>query len=388
MKNFKSFKNFFEKAVKLFKGVGMCIYALLVTVIIALAQFIWMLVTIPVAIVEGILFVPWAFVFPTSAAECLNRWREREGWAGTFDSILFLANETDFEWHYPLSYEIFLIFLYLETKIYLPNKVVFMEVCGNITEYSVDDQIKWYEKYHDGDFSALRRVSSTTFMKIWNDESWFEWTQQFKNKVACAIEHDLPYEAVKDMMSWEENTNWGVVSKWYHYQTRLKTYTEDLYAMAIGSEPTHPCVNIAMSLIRKNGLSQNYVAYLVSKQNQVSKMLLKANEDYQLISLLRSSDGRNRLTQVINTLKSMDPDFNGFSPEVERYLNYHTYSIYNAAGCPLKLETLKWILSSDKVDGSLFRAIVEKEPIFKDLSSLDEDLKVLFRSKIEYLNSL
>lgn len=382
--------NLYAGVCKCGKGVFIGCVAVMVTVMLALFQIVFAIVTIPIALVEGILFMPWAFLFPTSAAECLNRWSEREGCDGTFDSIFFIISNKDFEWHYPIAFEVFHLCVNLVKKIYLPNKVVFMEICGSITEYSVDDQLRWYERYHhvNGDFSALRRVSRSAFMKIWTDKDWFNWPEALKIKVACAIEHDLPYEAIKDMMSWEENTNWGVVCKWYHYQTRLKTYTEDLYAMAIGSEPTHPCVNIAMSLIRKNGLSQNYVAYLISKQNEVSKLLIQANEDYQLISLLRSSERRDKLVQVINTLKSMDPDFNGFSPEVERHLDYQTYSIYNAAGCPLKVETLKEILSSDKVDGSLFRAIVEKEPMFKDLSSLDEDLKVLFRSKIEYLNSL
>ena len=379
--------NLYAGVCKCGKGVFIGCVAVMFTVMVAMAQFLLMIATIPVAIVEGILFVPWALLLPTSAAKCLERWGKREGCAGTFDSILFLANDTDFKWHYPIAFEVFHLCVNLVKKIYLPNKVVFMEICGNITDYSVDDQIKWYEKYHDGDFSALRRISRSAFMKIWTDESWFNISKSESEKIAVAMGQELPYEAVESMMSWEK-PNWGIISKWYLSQSRSNNVLNTLFERALAAETNHPSVNIAKSLIRKNGLPQNYVAYLVSKQNQVSKMLLKANEDYELIILLRSSDGRNRLTQVINTLKSMDPDFNGFSPEVERYLNYHTYSIYNAAGCPLKLETLKWILSSDKVDGSLLRAIIGKEAMFKDLSSLDEDLKVLFRSKIEYLNNL
>ena len=86
--------------------------------------------------------------------------------------------------------------------------------------------------------------------------------------------------------------------------------------------------------------------------------------------------------------KKLNPEFDGFDSVVEMHLDETTYKIYHDCGYSLKAETVKKMLSSDNMSLSLFKEIVDNEPMFKDLASLDEDVKTLLQSKMKYLSKI
>ena len=94
------------------------------------------------------------------------------------------------------------------------------------------------------------------------------------------------------------------------------------------------------------------------------------------------------MSAILESCKTLNPEFEGFDSCVEMYLDETTYKIYHDCGYSLKAETFKKMLSSDNMSLSLFKEIVDNEPMFKDLASLDKDVKTLLQSKMKYLSKL
>lgn len=125
----------------------------------------------------------------------------------------------------------------------------------------------------------------------------------------------------------------------------------------------------------------------LKKDSEVARILIAANTNYEYIVMLKSSVNYN-LSAILESCKKLNPEFDGFDSCVEMYLDETTYKIYHDCGYSLKAETVKKMLASDNMSLSLFKEIVDNEPMFKDLASLDEDVKTLLQSKMKYLSKL
>ncbi len=127
------------------------------------------------------------------------------------------------------------------------------------------------------------------------------------------------------------------------------------------------------------------IANLLAKKN--NEGLIAANTNYEYIVMLRSSVNYN-LSAILESCKKLNPEFDGFDSVVEMYLNETTYKTYHGCGYNLKVETVKKMLSSDNMSLSLLKEIVDNEPMFKDFASLDEEIKMLLKSKMKYMSKL
>ena len=137
----------------------------------------------------------------------------------------------------------------------------------------------------------------------------------------------------------------------------------------------------------KNGLPQAVIADLLAKKdNEVARRLIAANTNYEYIVMLKSANCY--LASLLSSCKKLNPEFDGFDSVVEMYLNETTYKTYHGCGYHLKAETVKKMLSSDNMSLSFLKEIVDNEPMFKDFASLDEEIKMLLKSKMKYVSKL
>ena len=191
------------------------------------------------------------------------------------------------------------------------------------------------------------------------------------------FEYSLLYEAV----------NWQLVYDWFMSQCRSAKVVHKLIAVAMVYGKDHLAAEIAETIVLKNGLSQSVIADLFAqKDNEVARCLIAANVNYEYIVMLKSANCN--LTALLKSSKKLNPEFDGFDSVVEMYLNEATYKIYHNCGYSLKVETVRKMLSSDNMSLSLFKEIVDNEPMFKNLASLDEEIKTLLKSKMKYVSKL
>lgn len=337
------------------------------------------LIATPVAVVEALLMVVWAFAFPVSAAKCWSRWQERQGCEGMGNAIVFYINNDDLEWHYPVAKEAFMFMTSWVRSDKFRFNPYFVEE-SELYIWPVKNQIHWYEMLHKGDKNALCKLSLDAFMKIWNSSS-----EQEKLKMANLMSIHLPEEAAIELLT-AYNVDWELVSDWFMRQSRSIKAVNELIAKALEGWG-YPC-EIAQVVIRRNGLPQAVIADLLAKKDsEVARHLIAANTNYEYIVMLRSSENYN-LSAILANCKKLNPEFDGFDSVVEMHLNEATYKIYHDCGYSLKAETVKKMLASDNMSLSLFKEIVDNEPMFKDLASLDEEVKTLLQSKMKYLSKI
>lgn len=341
------------------------------------------LIATPVAVVEALLMVVWAFAFPVSAAKCWRRWQERQGCKGMGNAIVFYINNDDLEWHYPVAKEAFMFM----TSWVRSDKFRFNPYFVEETElyiWPVKNQIRWYEMLHEGDKNALCKLSLDAFMKMWNIQNTEDNLKQFR-----LMKSKLPEEAMFDILEYRlqyEAVNWQLVYDWFMKQCRSSKAVNALVSVALKGFG-HPC-EIAKAVVLRNGLPQAVIADLLAKKDsEVAHILIAANTNYEYIVMLKSSENYN-LSAILANCKKLNPEFDGFDSCVEMYLDETTYKIYHDCGYSLKAETVKKMLSSDNMSLSLFKEIVDNEPMFKDLASLDEDVKTLLQSKMKYLSKI
>lgn len=337
------------------------------------------LIATPVAVAEALFMFAWAHVFPVSAAKCWKRWYERRGCKGMGDAIVFYINNDSFEWHYPVAKEVFMFL----TQWFKSVKFVFNPYFVDQTELYIwpdENQIRWYKELHKGDAKALGKLSINAFMKMWNSGSG-----QDKLDMANLRTVQLPEEAMFEFMR-SDNVGWNLVSDWFMSQCRSGRAIQEIISVALkGFE--YPC-QIAEAVVLKNGLPQTVIADLLSrKDNEAASRLIAANTNYEYIVMLKSSANYN-LAAILQNCKKMNPEFDGFDSVVEMYLNETTYKIYHDCGYSLKVETVKKMLSSDNMSLSFLKEIVTNEPMFKNLASLDDELKTLLKSKMKYFSKL
>ena len=337
------------------------------------------LIATPVAVAEALFMFAWAYVFPVSAAKCWKRWHERRGCKGMGDAIVFYINNDSFEWHYPVAKEVFMFL----TQWFKSVKFVFNPYFVDQTELYIwpdENQIRWYKELHKGDAKALGKLSINAFMKMWNSGSG-----QDKLDMANLRTVQLPEEAMFEFMR-SDNVGWNLVSDWFMSQCRSGRAIQEIISVALkGFE--YPC-QIAEAVVLKNGLPQTVIADLLSrKDNEAASRLIAANTNYEYIVMLKSSANYN-LAAILQNCKKMNPEFDGFDSVVEMYLNETTYKIYHDCGYSLKVETVKKMLSSDNMSLSFLKEIVTNEPMFKNLASLDDELKTLLKSKMKYFSKL
>lgn len=340
------------------------------------------LIATPVAVVEALLMVVWAFAFPVSAAKCWRRWQERQGCEGMGNAIVFYINNDDLEWHYPVAKEAFMFMTSWVRSDKFRFNPYFVEE-SELYIWPVKNQIRWYEMLHEGDKNALCKLSLDAFMKMWNIQNTEDNLKQFK-----LMKSKLPEEAMFDILEYRlqyEAVNWQLVYDWFMNQCRSSKAVNALVSVALKGFD-YPC-QIAKAVVLKNGLPQAVIADLLAKKDsEVAHILIAANTNYEYIVMLKSSENYN-LSAILANCKKLNPEFDGFDSVVEMHLDETTYKIYHDCGYSLKAETVKKMLSSDNMSLSL-KEIVDNEPMFKDLASLDEDVKTLLQSKMKYLSKI
>lgn len=341
------------------------------------------LIATPVAVVEALLMVVWAYALPVSAAKCWRRWQERQGCEGMGNAIVFYINNDDLEWHYPVAKEAFMFMTSWVRSDKFRFNPYFVEE-SELYIWPVKNQIRWYEMLHKGDKNALCKLSLDAFMKMWNIQNTEDNLKQFK-----LMKSKLPEEAMFDILEYRlqyEAVNWQLVYDWFMNQCRSSKAVNALVSVALKGFD-YPC-QIAKAVVLKNGLPQAVIADLLAKKDsEVAHILIAANTNYEYIVMLKSSENYN-LSAILANCKKLNPEFDGFDSVVEMHLDETTYKIYHDCGYSLKAETVKKMLSSDNMSLSLFKEIVDNEPMFKDLASLDEDVKTLLQSKMKYLSKL
>ena len=341
------------------------------------------LIATPVAVVEALLMVIWAYALPVSAAKCWRRWQERQGCEGMGNAIVFYINNDDLEWHYPVAKEAFMFMTsWVRSDKFRFNPYFVEETVPYI--WPAENQIRWYKTLHNGDRNVLCKLSSDAFMKMWNNHNAEDNLKQFR-----LMKSKLPEEAMFDILEYRlqyEAVNWQLVYDWFMKQCRSSKAVNALVSVALkGFE--YPC-KIAEAVVLRNGLPQAVIADLLAKKDsEVAHILIAANTNYEYIVMLKSSVNYN-LSAILESCKKLNPEFDGFDSCVEMYLDETTYKIYHDCGYSLKAETVKKMLSSDNMSLSLFKEIVDNEPMFKDLASLDEDVKTLLQSKMKYLSKI
>ena len=344
--------------------------------LIACGFVVTALIATPVAVIEALLMVVWAYTLPVSAAKCWRRWQKRRGCKGMGDAILLYFNNDDFEWHYPVAKEVFM-FLSSWVK---SAKFKFNPYFVEETELYIwpdENQIRWYKMLHSGDAKALSRLSVSAFMKMWNGDG----TQI---TLATLMWTKLPEPAFLELLHGVA-VNWSFVDDWFMNQCRSSKAVNALVSVAL--EGLERPYKIAEAVVLKNGLPQAVIADLLAKKdNEVARRLIAANTNYEYIVMLKSANCH--LASLLSSCKKLNPEFDGFDSVVEMYLNETTYKTYHGCGYHLKAETVKKMLSSDNMSLSLFKEIVDNEPMFKDLASLDKDVKTLLQSKMKYLSKL
>ena len=191
------------------------------------------------------------------------------------------------------------------------------------------------------------------------------------------LEYRLLYEAV----------NWQLVYDWFMSQCRSAKAVHKLIAVAMMYGKAHLAAEIAEAVVLKNGLPQAVIADLLAKKdNEVARCLIAANTNYEYIVMLKSANCH--LASLLSSCKKLNPEFDGFDSVVEMCLNETTYKTYHGCGYHLKAETVKKMLSSDNMSPSFLKEIADNEPMFKDLASLDEEIKTLLKSKMKYVSKL
>ena len=341
------------------------------------------LIATPVAVVEALLMVIWAYALPVSAAKCWRRWQERQGCEGMGNAIVFYINNDDLEWHYPVAKEAFMFMTsWVRSDKFRFNPYFVEETVPYI--WPAENQIRWYKTLHNGDRNVICKLSSDAFMKMWNNHNAEDNLKQFR-----LMKSKLPEEAMFDILEYRlqyEAVNWQLVYDWFMKQCRSSKAVNALVSVALkGFE--YPC-QIAKAVVLRNGLPQAVIADLLAKKDsEVAHILIAANTNYEYIVMLKSSENYN-LSAILANCKKLNPEFDGFDSVVEMHLDETTYKIYHDCGYSLKAETVKKMLSSDNMSLSLFKEIVDNEPMFKDLASLDEDVKTLLQSKMKYLSKI
>lgn len=369
--------NFGEKAWNLLLKVLSGIVLFVFSAFIACGFVVTALIATPVAVVEALLMPAWVFVFHVSAAKCWSRWQKRRGCKGMGDTIVFYLNNYEFEWHYPVAKEVFMFLTSWTESAEFRFNPYFVEET-ELYIWPDENQIRWYKTLHNGDRNVLCKLSLDAFMKMWNRDG-------IQNTLAKLMWTKLPETAFLELLRGED-VNWSLVDDWFMNQCRSSKAVNSLVSVALkGFE--YPC-KIAKAVVLRNGLPQAVIADLLAKKDsEVAHILIAANTNYEYIVMLKSSVNYN-LSAILESCKKLNPEFEGFDSCVEMYLDETTYKIYHDCGYSLKAETVKKMLSSDNMSLSLFKEIVDNEPMFKDLASLDEDVKTLLQSKMKYLSKL
>ena len=369
--------NFGEKAWNLLLKVLSGIVLFVFSAFIACGFVVTALIATPVAVVEALLMPAWVFVFHVSAAKCWSRWQKRRGCKGMGDTIVFYLNNYEFEWHYPVAKEVFMFLTSWTESAEFRFNPYFVEET-ELYIWPDENQIRWYKTLHNGDRNVLCKLSLDAFMKMWNRDG-------IQNTLAKLMWTKLPETAFLELLR-GENVNWPLVDDWFMNQCRSSKAVNALVSVALKGFD-YPC-QIAKAVVLRNGLPQAVIADLLAKKDsEVAHILIAANTNYEYIVMLKSSVNYN-LSAILESCKKLNPEFDGFDSCVEMYLDETTYKIYHDCGYSLKAETVKKMLSSDNMSLSLFKEIVDNEPMFKDLASLDEDVKMLLQSKMKYLSKL
>ncbi len=344
--------------------------------LIACGFVVTALIATPVAVIEALLMVVWAYALPVSAAKCWRRWQKRRGCKGMGDAILLYFNNDDFEWHYPVAKEVFMFL----TSWVKSAKFKFNPYFVEETELYIwpdENQIRWYKMLHSGDAKALSRLSVSAFMKMWNGDG----TQI---TLATLMWTKLPEPAFLELLHGVA-VNWSFVDDWFMNQCRSSKAVNALVSVAL--EGLERPYKIAEAVVLKNGLPQAVIADLLAqKDNEVARRLIAANTNYEYIVMLKSANCH--LASLLGSCKKLNPEFDGFDSVVEMHLNETTYKTYHGCGYHLKAETVKKMLSSDNMSLSFLKEIADNEPMFKDLASLDEEIKILLKSKMKYMSKL
>ncbi len=369
--------NFGEKAWNLLLKVLSGIVLFVFSAFIACGFVVTALIATPVAVVEALLMPAWVFVFHVSAAKCWSRWQKRRGCKGMGDTIVFYLNNYEFEWHYPVAKEVFMFLTsWTESAEFRFNQYFVEET--ELYIWPDENQIRWYKTLHNGDRNVLCKLSLDAFMKMWNRDG-------IQNTLAKLMWTKLPETAFLELLRGED-VNWSLVDDWFMNQCRSSKAVNALVSVALKGFD-YPC-QIAKAVVLRNGLPQAVIADLLAKKDsEDAHILIAANTNYEYIVMLKSSVNYN-LSAILESCKKLNPEFDGFDSCVEMYLDETTYKIYHDCGYSLKAETVKKMLSSDNMSLSLFKEIVDNEPMFKDLASLDEDVKTLLQSKMKYLSKL
>ena len=345
--------------------------------LIACGFVITALIATPVAVVEALLMVVWVYALPVSAAKCWSRWQERRGCKDMGDAILFYFYNYKFEWHYPVAKEVFMFLTSWTESAEFRFNPYFVEET-ELYIWPDENQIRWYKTLHNGDRNVLCKLSLDAFMKMWNRDG-------IRDTLAKLMWTKLPETAFLELLR-GENVNWSLVDDWFMNQCRSSKAVNALVSVALKGFD-YPC-RIAKAVVLRNGLPQAVIADLLAKKDsEVARILIAANTNYEYIVMLKSSVNYN-LSAILESCKKLNPEFDGFDSCVEMYLDETTYKIYHDCGYSLKAETVKKMLASDNMSLSLFKEIVDNEPMFKDLASLDEDVKTLLQSKMKYLSKL
>ena len=344
--------------------------------LIACGFVITALIATPVAVIEALLMVVWAYTLPVSAAKCWRRWQKRRGCKGMGDAILLYFNNDDFEWHYPVAKETFMFLTSWVKSAKFRFNPYFVEE-SELYIWPAENQIRWYKMLHSGDAKALSRLSVSAFMKMWNGDG----TQI---TLATLMWTKLPEPAFLELLRGVA-VNWSFVDDWFMNQCRSSKAVNALVSVAL--EGLERPYKIAEAVVLKNGLPQAVIADLLAqKDNEVARRLIAANTNYEYIVMLRSANCH--LASLLGSCKKLNPEFDGFDSVVEMHLNETTYKTYHGCGYHLKAETVKKMLSSDNMSLSFLKEIVDNEPMFKDLASLDEEIKTLLKSKMKYVSKL
>lgn len=384
-------ENFVSKACTFCKKVGTLLWMALsgvllfvVSALIAGGFAITALIATPVAVVEALLMVVWACAFPVSAAKCWGRWQKRRGCKGMGDAILFYFNNDDFEWHYPVAKETFMFLTSWVKSVKFRFNPYFVEE-SELYIWPDENQIRWYKVLYNGDAKALSKLSVSAFMKMWNNHNAEYNLKQFR-----LMKSKLPEEAMFDILEYRlqyEAVNWQLVYDWFMSQCRSAKVVHKLIAVAMMYGKAHLAAEIAEAVVLKNGLPQAVIADLLAqKDNEVARRLIAANTNYEYIVMLKSANCY--LASLLSSCKKLNPEFDGFDSVVEMCLNETTYKTYHGCGYHLKAETVKKMLSSDNMSLSFLKEIADNEPMFKNLASLDEEIKTLLKSKMKYVSKL
>lgn len=384
-------ENFVSKACTFCKNVGTLLWMALsgvllfvVSALIACGFAITALIATPVAVVEALLMVVWAYALPVSAAKCWSRWQKKRGCKGMGDAILFYFNNDDFEWHYPVAKETFMFLTSWVKSVKFRFNPYFVEET-ELYIWPDENQIRWYKMLYNGDAKALGKLSVSAFMKMWHNCNAEHNLEQF-NLMKVKLPEEAMFDICKHRLHYEA-VNWQLVYDWFMSRCRSAKTVNELIAVAMINGKAHKSAEIAETVVLKNGLPQAVIADLLTKKdNEVARRLIAANTNYEYIVMLKSANCH--LASLLSSCKKLKPEFDGFDSVVEMYLNETTYKTYHGCGYNLKVETVKNMLSSDNMPLSLLKEIVDNEPMFKDLASLDEEIKMLLKSKMKYMSKL